>query len=84
MSEIILCKECECLKQKSIVNLQAQTHGRARHVFYDEEGLKHIHDGSFVHLFFSCSKGHDWEKTSYGKCINEKCNWNGESIRTEN
>ena len=84
MSEKVFCKECQCVKQKSVVNLQTQTHGRARHVFYDEGGNKHIHDGSFVTLFYSCSKGHDWEKTNYGNCINEKCEWNGESIRTEN
>lgn len=84
MNEILFCEDCQCVKQKSIVQLITKTHGSGRSVFYDEDGEKHIHDESFVQILYSCSKGHNWEKLNYGKCINENCEWNGKSITTEN
>lgn len=81
--EKVFCKECQCLKQKSVVYLKVNTVGRPRYVYYDEDGDKHIHDESHVFQLYTCSKGHHWEKTSYGKCINERCVWNGEDLSTK-
>ena len=84
MNEKVICKECQCLKQKSIVYLRTKTMPQPRSVFYDELGGKHIHDETVVLIFYTCSKGHDWDNANYGNCINEKCDWNGESVTIKN
>ncbi len=84
MSEKVFCKECLCVKQKSKVYVKAKAIVGGRSVFYDETGSKHAHDNTFYIITYTCSRGHVWEENSYGKCFNEKCDWNGESVTIKN
>lgn len=77
MAEFNRCPTC--LKEGKQSKLHLKDGGSEQkppEVFFDEAGIKHVHDHSVYRTIYTCSNGHTNTLYNYGHCI--ACGWSGE------
>lgn len=64
------CPECEAAGQRSRVYPDEMGFSTSMVVqrFWDEDGVRHVHDPNHRSFGFSCSNGHRWHKSEPNKC----------------
>lgn len=43
--------------------------------FYDEDGVRHFHDGNTTTTSYRCSRGHSWSEKSKHRCSAPGCDF---------
>lgn len=73
------CPECQKQGLKSIV-YEGPIMSTASYSppFYDEDGVRHDHDGNITTFSYSCSNGHRWSKRMGKSCPAPGCDWSNE------
>lgn len=59
------------LDQKRLVPIN-----RGVHEFWDEDGLRHVHDSTTYRDMFTCSRGHNNLVEERSRCPQPVCDWN--------
>lgn len=79
--EIVKCTECESKNQLSEVVIRTiHTKPIEQKVYYDMQGIKHIHNPDVVIAIYICSYTHVWYVMNYSHCPNPDCGWSSKSL----
>ncbi len=76
MVELRLCPDCELDDKKSRLDLaEGPTTPGKLEIYFDEDGLKHVHDPTIIRTIYTCSNGHKNTIINTGHC--PTCTWRG-------
>jgi hypothetical protein len=72
----VICPQCQQLGERSKVyegGTVTTAMGFSR--FWDEDGVKHIHDPNTTTKGYRCSRGHGWNEVSLADCPAKGCDF---------
>lgn len=65
----MICAECREEGERSTVSLgETTTTDVAYSPFWDEDGVRHVHDPNEITTSYLCSNGHEWSESEITLC----------------
>jgi hypothetical protein len=69
----MICETCKAEGAKSsITEGQSAVTNMGISVYFDEEGVRHVHDPNNIITSYYCSRGHSWTERKHSSC---PCGW---------